>query len=337
MLPPNSAKEACVTETDGSSTDGASSLPAPEPLPPKGVADLLGEALQLYRKHAKALLLTCALLFVPASLIKSWAVATIFRADGPTAAAVQEMRSAAGELDVARRALDDAYARHADPQTIERLRTQLQRDADRTMSAVQARFGSGTMLLGLLGMAVTLFFLYAIIVPLTNAALTIAAGDRILGGEAGWREVWMLLFRRLDKLLGAVLPAALMIGLGLILIVPGIVFAVLFAFVSPVVLIEGKGGSAALRRSVELVKSDWLRVVLLGVVFLLLQAVATLVARAIIPHSAVFLDSVIGDLVQLVLLPIPVLGTVLLYFDIRRRRDNFTDDNLRTELAALRG
>jgi hypothetical protein len=69
-------------------------------------------------------------------------------------------------------------------------------------------------LLGLLGTLVTAFFLYGIIVPLTNGALTIAAADRILGGQAGWREVWMLLFRRLGRLLSAVVPAAIVVAIG---------------------------------------------------------------------------------------------------------------------------
>ena len=35
-------------------------------------------------------------------------------------------------------------------------------------------------------------------------------------------------------------------------------------------------------------------------------------------------------------MPVPVLGLVLLYLDIRRRRDGFSAENLRAELAVLR-
>ncbi len=45
--------------------------PEGSPAPEKGVADILGEAFRLYRAHAKPLLLTCALLFVPAAIINS--------------------------------------------------------------------------------------------------------------------------------------------------------------------------------------------------------------------------------------------------------------------------
>ena len=119
----------------------------------------------------------------------------------------------------------------------------------------------------------------------------------------------MLLFRRLDKLLGAVIPAGLLIALGTVcLVIPGLVLAFLFIFVSPVVLVEGLGGRAALRRSVELVKSDWLRVALVALVFGVLHAVASMLAGLLIPHSAIFMDSLISDLITMVLLPDPDPG-----------------------------
>jgi len=332
-----------VNDNDAASNP-ASELP-PTGLPPdeKGVADILVEAFQLYRAHARALLLTCALLFVPASLVKSCALAVVL---GPTLTAVgsvQDLEALARNAESSRRALADAYARGADPTTVDRLQREnrrlMEEIGDRTISATQRTFGSlGVALLGFLGTLITAFFLYGIIVPLTNGALTIAVADRILGGNAGWREVWMLLFGRLDKLLSAVIPAALLIAVGfLCLVIPGIVLGFLFAFVSPVVLVEGLGGRAALRRSVDLVRSDWLRVALVVVVFALLQLVAKMFAGLFVPHSAIFLDSFVGDLFTMLLLPIPVLGAVLLYFDIRRKRDGLTDDRLRSELAALRG
>ena len=142
-------------------------------------------------------------------------------------------------------------------------------------------------LLELLGTLVTAFFLYGIIMPLTNGALTIAAADRILGGQAEWREVWMLLFRRLGKLLSAVIPAAIVVAIGCVFfLIPGLVLALFFTFVSPVVLIEGLGGRAALERSTTLVRSDWLRVALLLVASPSSRGVAQLVASTSSPHAA---------------------------------------------------
>ncbi len=192
-------------------------------------------------------------------------------------------------------------------------------------------------LLQMVGTLATTFFLFGIIVPLTNGALTIAAGDRILGGRAEWREVWMLLFRRLGKLLTAVVPGAIVVTIGCIFfVIPGLVLAVLFSFVSPVVLIEGLGGRAALERSSTLVRSDWLRVTLLLIAFAAVRWVAQLVASTLVPAGSVFMGALLGDLVTMVMLPVPVLGTVLLYFDVRRKRENFTNDNLRADLEALK-
>lgn len=262
------------------------------PIPEKGVADLLVEAFGLYRTHAKPLLLTCAVLFVPAAIVNSLARAAIL---GPAL----------------------AMARSGDPAVM-----------------------SGSFLiyaLGLLGTLVTGFFLYGIIVPLTNGALTIAVADRVLGGNAGWPEIWTLLFRRLGLLLSAVIPAAIVVAIGCVFfVIPGLVCALFFAFVSPVVLIEGIGGRAALERSTDLVRSDWLRVALVLLAFALVRGVAQIIGGALVAPGSIFIASLLSDLVTMVLLPIPVLGAVLLYFDIRRKRDNFTPDRLRVDLETLK-
>ena len=268
--------------------------PEGSPAPEKGVADILGEAFQLYRAHAKPL--------------------------------APHLRAA---LRSRRRHQFHGPRRHPGPDA-----------GDRRLGRSSAALAGSlsVYMLGLLGTLVTAFFLYGIIVPLTNGALTIAAADRILGGHAEWREVWMLLFRRLGKLLSAVIPAAIVITLGcLFFVIPGLVLALFFAFVSPVVLIEGLGGRAALERSTTLVRSDWLRVALLLMTFAIVRFVAQLVANIFVAPSAIFVGSLLSDLFTMVMLPIPVLGTVLLYFDVRRKRDDFTNDNLRADLDALKG
>jgi hypothetical protein len=311
--------------------------PAINPDSEKGVADLLVEAVNLYRAHARSLLTICALLFVPASLAKSCALATV----SPTLTAEYASQAAeiAAQAETTRRALIDAYAARADQETINRLQKahnqQLEEVARRALAVAGSPGRVVLWLLTALATLVTAFFLYGIIVPLTNGALTIAVADRILAGNAGWREVWMLLFSRVGKLLSAAIPAGLLIALGFVcLVIPGLVLVLLFAFVSPVVLVEGLSGRAALRRSVELVRADWLRVALMLIVLAALQMAAKFVAHLLIPSTAIFFESLLTDLLTMVLLPIPVLGVVLLYFDIRRKRDNFTPDNLRAALRA---
>jgi hypothetical protein len=326
----------------GAAMPAADAAPPMAGPPEKGVADILTEAWRLYKTHARALITICALLFVPASIVKSCAVSAIM---GPAIAAGTAAGGLVGgeaaELEASRVALQEAYQRHADKATLERLQADqarlLQEFGRRSMAAAGAAMGSFTLfVLGILGTLVT-FFIYAVTVPLTNGALTIAVADRVTGGAAAWREVWMLLFRRLGPLLSAIIPAAFITAFGFVFfIIPGLVLGLLFAFVSPVVLIEGLRGRAALRRSVELVSADWLRVAIMIIVLAVLRWLAQLVAHVLVPASALFVGSLFGDLVTLFFLPLPVLGMVLLYFDIRRRRDNFTDDRLRMDLEALK-
>ena len=49
--------------------------------------------------------------------------------------------------------------------------------------------------------------------------------------------------------------------------------------------------------------------------------VAGLLTGIFIPHTAFFLDSLLRDVLMMVLMPIPIVGTVLLYLDIRRQAE----------------
>jgi hypothetical protein len=311
------------------------------------VIGLLKRAFELYRAHGRTLLLTCALLFVPASLAKSLALAWIQAPLVDVAGSV--MSETSGDVERVARAqaeLQEALARQVDPATVDRLR-QAQEDATAALArhglhaASSAVSGFGRLCLGLLATFLTSFLLYGVILPLTQGALTVAVADRLRGGDARPREIWMLLLRRLGTLLPTVLLSGVLVALGfLLLVLPGVVLAFLFAFVSPVVLIERRSGFEALKRSRDLVRGDWLRVALVLIAFGIMRWFAQMVASLIVPMGAsvvgTFVGSLLGDFVTLALMPIPVLGLVLVYDDIRRRREGAYDDRLAAELNALK-
>ena len=306
----------------------------------KGLADILGEAFRLYRAHARSMLLICALVFVPASLAKSCVMSAIL-APKVAAASAAEMVDLARAAEASRQALADAYAHNADAETIARLHHENQKRLE-AMSGHAADIASGVpgrMTLWILGVLATLVsaLAFAIAVPLAGGALTIAVADRLDGGNAGWIESWMLLVRRLDRLLAAIVPAAGLIAIGLVMwVVPGLLIAFCFALVAQVAVVEGLGGAAALRRSADLVLGDWLRVALLLAVFGAATWAARLLANALIPDTAIFMTELVGDLLTLAVMPLPLIGAALLYFDLRKRRDNFGDAERRAALVALR-
>ena len=273
--------------------------------PEKGVVQLLKDAFTLYRRHARDFLITAAILFVPGALLSSAALALITSPLRVSAAGMEEALASGTAAEGAAAA-----------------------------AAVGGLFAS---ILGLLGWALVALILMGFIVPLTLGALTIAVADRALGGDASPWDYWRLLLRRLGPLLSALLPASLLCALGVFLfVVPGVVLSFLFVFVPAVVLIEGRGGVAALKRSVQLVRADWLKVAVVLIAFGAIYLVGTLIAGLVIPDRAFFLKHVVIDILTLVLLPVPVLATVLLYLDVRRRTEALSREALQAELEALR-
>jgi hypothetical protein len=74
--------------------------------------------------------------------------------------------------------------------------------------------------------------------------------------------------RRFGPLLGTALLTGLVIGLGLLLlIIPGIIFSIWFAFVTQVVMVEGLSGTSAMSRSKELTKGHGGRI--FGILFII--------------------------------------------------------------------
>jgi hypothetical protein len=191
--------------------------------------------------------------------------------------------------------------------------------------------------LWLVGRALHAFVICGFVLPLVQAALTTATADRLLAGNADWREHWALLWPRLSLLLSAAMPAALILGVGfLVAVLPGLVLSFFFLFLSPVVLLERLGGTAALRRSYHLVQRDWLRAALMFLSLGLSGALAHWVSGWLVPPGALLLDNFLGDLLFLLVMPIPIIGTVLLYLDLRRKLEGLDDDHLKAELETLR-
>jgi hypothetical protein len=319
---------------------GALPILAPD-APPRGVGELLQEAVDLYRKHVRVFLMTAAVLFLPASLVTSGALALLMAPLAVSTVGLERAteRMARHQERLQKEVLEGMASGRLDRKEAAAAAQDVQDDvAGAGAAASMAMGGVMAVLLGVLGWVVMAFIVYSIVLPLTSGALTIAVADRILGGDATWRQHWGLLLRRLGLLLSALIPAALLCAVGYaLLVLPGLVLSFLFAFVPAVVLIEGVGGMAALKRSVALVRSDWLRVALVFLAFAVVNIVAHFIGNLLVPSGSLFFGHFLGDLVTLLLLPVPVLGAVLLYLDLRRRNEQLDATRLREDLAALRG
>jgi uncharacterized membrane protein len=306
----------------------------------KSPGALLGEAMQLYQKHLATLLLTCAVLMGPVSVVKSGATALIL---APTMAVEVSAKNAER---LSQRTAEQFQRQLQEAQRDPNKWQQTSRDQQKQMEELSKAWATtGTaavgvlmaFFLGLLALVLGVALMYGVAVPLTTGALTIIVADRATGGNAGIGQAFALLFGRLGKLLGAWIPAFFFVVLGLFfLVIPGLVLGFLFVFVTPVVLLENVGGMAALKRSVALVKANVGQVLIMCLIFAAIRIVSRITAHLFIPHSALFLGSLVEDALLILPMPVPIIGTVLLYLDIRRQADGLDEQGLRAGIEGLK-
>lgn len=136
------------------------------------------------------------------------------------------------------------------------------------------------------------------------------------------------------KYLGTVLLAGLVIALGFpMCCVPGCFFAVFFAFTTQVCVLEGLGGTAAMGRSFELTRGYrwvvfgmWLLSVLLPIALVMVLSatidqllplmIDNLVTQSIVSQS-------IQQVFSLLIQPYFIVAWILLYYDLRIRKEAF--------------
>ncbi|HSR23879.1 MAG TPA: hypothetical protein VLW53_10040 [Candidatus Eisenbacteria bacterium] len=189
--------------------------------------------------------------------------------------------------------------------------------------------------LALLGLS---YLVLVLIVPFTLGAITKAAIDLVLGGPVGVRSALAGVARRYWALLG--LSALYVLISPLVLCLPVFIWLfVRWGLAIPAMLAEGVGPIRALDRSWTLTGGHWWR--LFGVLLLMyfltsvvsgaLAAFALPLAIAVpfvpaVVRGAIILtvDTLAGAVVQ----PALYLCVVLLYFDLRIRRESFDLDQL---------
>jgi hypothetical protein len=206
----------------------------------------------------------------------------------------------------------------------------------------QASMGVGAALFSVLGMLLLLI----IFQPLCLAALTKNISSAYLGHNMTAADSYRSALPRLAPLILTQLlilliffafavvvgifayvmgPIGFTLGL-LVVIIPVIIMGLWFYVVAPVVILEGSSGTAALARSRELMTGNLGKGFGLGLVLLLLGLVVGFILGAIVgfipmlsPMIRVFLQNVISALI----LPITTAPIILLYYDLRIRKEAF--------------
>jgi hypothetical protein len=174
--------------------------------------------------------------------------------------------------------------------------------------------------------SVAFLLVMLVLMPLCSAALVHNISATYLGEELSVGQSYSRAAPRLLALLGSQWLAGLVIGLGLVLVVPGVIFALWFLVIVPVVILEWKAGTSALGRSRELMRGNMGKGFLLMLVLGILAWVVALGLHALMalvpwPHPAMGVFTSL--LLQGFLLPIQTAPWTLLYYDLRIRKEAF--------------
>ena len=274
----------------------ANPSPAPDPaaFTPMSVGQILDRTFRLYRANFLRFVTVAAVVQVPLSLVGAFAMFPMKRLIDPQT----------GKL-----AMD---AEHP--------------DLDRIVTI--ALLSLGTLFL---------FVLIAVIAQTLSAgAFAKSVSEAYLGRSATMSEVYRCILPRFRRLLGSALLTALAVGAGyMFCVVPGVVFSVWFAMTTPAIVVEELGAVDGMSRSKQLVSGNLGRMFSVGLVVFLLAIVVQLVpdilaswvSKMIAMQGHALLSSTVEQFMmlpgQLILAPVGSIAIVLMYYDLRIRKEGF--------------
>ena len=195
--------------------------------------------------------------------------------------------------------------------------------------------------------------LFGLLALLVNQVLTGAITRAVASDSAGSSITFEDSYRFGLSRLGPILVVGLLVGIAVIVsVIPGILIALgvpvlgilvaivagfwvglRLAFSMPVLVIENKRGSAALRRSWELVRGLWWQVFGVLIIAGLLSGIVSGILAA--PFgSNWFLRSIGAMIGSIVTVPFTTSVLVITYLDVRARKEHLDLGTLRGELDA---
>jgi hypothetical protein len=138
---------------------------------------------------------------------------------------------------------------------------------------------------------------------------------------------------------GGVLLVSGLVGLAtiagfILFIIPGIWIGVRLAVSVEALVVEGRRGTQAMGRSWELVGGHWWHAFGALVVAGLLTGVVNAIITTPFNNTSWFVQAIAAAIATVITLPYGVLVGVLLYLDLRARKEQLTLDRLRADLQA---
>jgi hypothetical protein len=187
------------------------------------------------------------------------------------------------------------------------------------------------LFVGAIGAAISV-----IIWAILEAAILRAAAQATIGDPVDVQASYRWGLRRF----GSVILVSILVGLAvlgglILLVIPGLIFAVMLCASVPALIAEDRRGTDAMGRSWNLVKGHFWHAVGVIVVAGLITGVVSGVIGAIGGDNW-FLRWIFNAIATIITAPFSSLVIVMLYLDLRSRSEALSADTLRSELSASR-
>jgi hypothetical protein len=168
-----------------------------------------------------------------------------------------------------------------------------------------------------------------------TGAITRAVAAEVAGEDPSLEQSYRFGFHRIwSVLLVSVLVGLATIGGLILFVIPGIYVGVRLAVSIEALVVEGRRGTKAMGRSWELVGGHWWHAFGTLLVAWLIVGVVNSVITLPFSDTGWFVQGLVAAVATVVNLPYGVLVGVLLYLDLRARKERLTLEALRADLQA---
>jgi hypothetical protein len=169
------------------------------------------------------------------------------------------------------------------------------------------------------------------VLPISNAAVTYAVSERYLGRDVSFGEALKFGVTQIGPLVWtSILMGLAIMGGFILLIIPGILFALWFGLAQQVVVLEGINGAKALGRSKTLVRPNLGTMLILsfilGIIGMLMGMGAAMIPQV---HVQLFVICLLNTVVTMLTL----VAMVIFYFSCRCKVENFDLEHLAASIG----
>jgi hypothetical protein len=184
---------------------------------------------------------------------------------------------------------------------------------------------------------------------LSQAALIKSVSETYLGREITIGQAYRFALPKALTLIVATICVGLVVGLGFLLfVVPGVIFSLWFFLTTPAIVVENHSATRGMSRSKTLAAGNLGKIFSVGLlaglityaIVLPLSFLGGLVGAMLFGTNTLltsFVSTLVSTLSQILAMPIGAAASILLYYDLRIRKEGFDLQMLAQSMASEQG